>query len=246
MNKKIGFTAFLLSLLALVVLASSTPSEQQSFNKTIEVSGTGVVKATPDEARIMIAVVSEALTAKEAAEINSENMTNVFDELNKSGIADVKTRHYSITPIYKWVEEETLKGKERKSVIVGYRVTNLIEVVCKPANAGKAIDAAIKGGANRIDSISFQLSEELREKAYSEALRKAISNAKNKASIVAEEMGIASIYPVKISVEEHYWRYTYPVKYPVPIPPPLPETAPTPITPSEVEVRAGVRIVYAF
>jgi hypothetical protein len=232
MNKKIF--ACLIGLLALVALAySPSLSEPQAFNKTIEVSGDGVVKATPDEACIMIAVVSEASTAKEAAEMNSENMTGVFNELKKAGIADIKTRHYSITPIYKFEE------KEKK--LIGYRATNLIEVLCKPEEAGKAIDAAIEGGANRIDSISFQLSEELREKAYSEALRKAVKNAKSKAEVVAEQMGIASIHPVRISVEE-YWRY------PTPTPTPMivREAVPTPITPSEVEVRASVRIAYAF
>jgi uncharacterized protein YggE len=248
MNKRIGFAAgLLLGVIVLVALAmflSPSLSEQQAFNKTIEVSGSGVVKTTPDEAHMLIAVVSEALTAKDAAEMNSENMTTVFDELKNSRITDVKTRHYSITPIYKWVEEETLKGKEQKSVIVGYRSTNMIEVVCKPEDAGKAIDAAVKGGANRIDSITFQLSEELREKVYSDALSKAVKNARNKADVVAGEMGIVSIYPVKISVEDYYPPI---VRIPMAVEGvPIPTPAPTPITPSEVEVSASVRIVYAF
>jgi uncharacterized protein YggE len=246
MNKKIGFAAgFLLAVIVLVALAlvfSPSLSEEQAFNKTIEVSGSGIVKTTPDEAHVMIAVVSEALTAQDAAAMNSENMTNVFDALKKAGIGDVKTRQYSITPIYEWVEEVTLEGKTQKSVIVGYRATNLIEVVCKPEDAGKAIDAAVSGGANRIDSISFQLSEALQEKAYSDALRKAVTNAQSKADVVAGEIGIVSIYPVKISVEDFYlpvYRIAAPMEA-------APTPAPTPITPSEVEVSASVRIVYAF
>ncbi|MBE0517451.1 MAG: SIMPL domain-containing protein [Methanophagales archaeon] len=246
MNKKIGFAAgLLLAVIVLVALAlvfSPSLSEEQAFNRTIEVSGSGIVKTTPDEAHVMIAVVSEALTAQDAAAMNSENMTNVFAALKKAGISDVKTRQYSITPIYEWVEEVTLEGKKQKSVIVGYRATNLIEVVSKPEDAGKAIDAAVSGGANRIDSISFQLSEALQEKAYSDALRKAVNNAQSKADVVAGEMGIVSIYPVKISVEDFYlpvYRITAPMEA-------APMPAPTPITPSEVEVSASVRIVYAF
>ncbi len=193
----------------------------------------------------MIAVVSEALTAKDAARMNSENVTNVFNALRRAGIEDVKTRHYSITPIYEWVEEVTLEGIRHKSVIVGYRATNLIEVVSKPEDAGKAIDAAVKGGANRIDSISFQLSETLRETAYSDALRKAVKNAQSKADVVAGEIGVVGMYPVKISVEDYY--PFYPIYwFPDPMldaPMPAP---PTPIIPSEVEVGARVRIVYAF
>ena len=246
MDKKIGFAAGLLLavivLVALAIVFSPSLSEEQAFNKTIEVSGSGIVKTTPDEAHVMIAVVSEALTAQDAAAMNSANMTNVFDALKKAGIGDVKTRQYSITPIYEWVEEATLEGKKQKSVIVGYRATNLIEVICKPEDAGEAIDAAVSGGANRIDSISFQLSEALQEKAYSDALRKAVKNAQSKADIVAGEMGIVNIYPVKISVEDYYlpvYRIAAPIEA-------APTPAPTPITPSEVEVSASVRIVYAF
>jgi len=204
MNKKLGVAAgILVVVIVIVVLATLFPpsvSEEQAFNKTIEVSGSGIVKVTPDEVHVMVAVVSEALTAQDAAAMNSENMTEVFAALKKAGISEVKTRQYSITPIYEWVEEYTLEGKRQKSVIVGYRATNLIEVVCMPEDAGKAIDAAVMGGANQIDSISFQLSETLSETSYSDALRKAVKNAQNKADVVAGEMGIVGVYPVKISV----------------------------------------------
>lgn len=247
MNKKLVFAAGLLLgmifIVAFALLLSPSVSEQEAFNKTIEVSGNGIVKTTPDEAHVLIAVVSEAVTAKEAAAINSANMTTIFTELKKVGFSDVKTLQYSITPIYTSIEEETLRGREQKSVIVGYRATNMIEVVCMPDGAGTAIDAAIRGGANRIDSIAFQLSESLQEQAYNEALRKAINNAESKADVVAENMGIARIYPVKITVEDYY----YPVyRISVPTEAPIPTPAATPITPSEVEVNARVRIIYAF
>lgn len=249
MNKKIGFAAGLLLgaiiVVALAMFFSPSLSEQQAFNKTIEARGSGIVKTAPDEARVLIAVVSEALTAKDAAAMNSANMTNIFAELKEAGMTDVKTRQYSLTPIYKWVEEETLTGKEQKSVIVGYRATNLIEVVCAPEDAGTAIDAAVTGGANRIDSISFQLSEALQEQAYSDALSKAVKNARSKADVVAESMGIASIYPVKVTVDDYYYPITVREAISVPVPVPAAEV-PTPISPSEVEVNARVIIVYAF
>ena len=246
MNKKLGFFAgILVIVMVIVILATLFPpsvSEQQTFNKTIEVSGRGVVKVMPDEVHVMVAVVSEALTAQDAAEMNSENMTKVFAALKKAGIGEVKTRQYSITPIYEWVEEVTMEGKRQKSVIVGYKATNMIEVVCMPEDAGKAIDAAVLGGANQIDSISFQLSETLSETSYSDALRKAVKNAQGKGDVVADEMGIVGIYPVKISVEDFYlpvYRIAAPTEGAA-------AQTPTPITPSEIEVSASVRIIYAF
>lgn len=249
MNKRIGFAAgLMLAAIVLVTLAmlfSPSLSEEQAFNKTIKVSGSGTIKTTPDEARVMIAVVSEELTAEDAAEMNSASMTKIFAELKEAGIRDVKTSQYSITPIYSWIEEETLTGKEQKSVIVGYRATNSVKVVCEPEEAGTAVDAAVRGGANRIDSISFQLSDALRERTYNDALRKAVSNARSKADVVADSLGITRIYPVTVTVDEYYYM-DYP---PVPVPraaSAISEEVVTPITPSEVEVNARVSIVYDF
>ncbi len=249
MDKKLGFAVGLLLgvivIVALAMLLSPSLSEQEAFNKTLAVSGNGIVKVTPNEAHVMIAVVSEAVTAQEAAAMNSANMTNIFAELEAAGIADVETRQYSITPIYTWIEEETLRGKEQKSVIVGYRATNVIEAVCMPDDAGAAIDAAIHGGSNRIDSISFQLSEALQESAYSDALRTAVNNAKSKADVVADSMGIGRIYPIDISVEEFYSPVVRYLEASEAVPAPVAAPS-TPITPSEVEVNARVHIVYGF
>ena len=249
MRKNVLFAAGLLLgivlVVALAVFLTPSVSEQEAYNKTIEVSGSGLVKVTPDEARVLIAVVSEAKTAQEAAALNSANMTRIFDALKTAGITDVKTRQYTITPVYKWLEVQTLTGKEQKSEIVGYRATNKIEAVCGPDDAGTTIDAAVRGGANRIDSISFQLSESLQERVYHDALRKAVSNARSTADVVAENMGINRISPVRITVSDYY--YPIIVREAIPVPSSVPEGGgSTPITPSEVEVSARVSIVYTF
>ncbi|MBN1455367.1 MAG: SIMPL domain-containing protein [Methanomicrobia archaeon] len=249
MKKNVIFVAGLLLgmvlIMALAIFLSPSVSEQEAYNKTIEVRGSGLVKATPDEARVLIAVVNEAKTAQDAAALNAANMTRIFEELETAGITDVKTLQYSITPVYTWIEVETLRGKEQKSEIVGYRATNMIEAVCVPDDAGTAVDAAVRGGANRIDSISFQLTESLQERVYHDALRKAVSNARGKADVVAASMGIDRISPVRIVVEDYYY---YPiVRETLPVPSPVPAGGvSTPITPSEVEVSAQVSIVYAF
>lgn len=238
-----GLLAGVVLIVALALLLTPSVSEEGAFNKTIEVSGTGLVKVTPDEAHLMVAVVSEALTAQEAAAMNARNMTNIFAALKAAGISEAKTRQYALEPVYKWVEEQTLGGKEQRTVIVGYRATNLIEVVCRPDVTGTAIDAAVSGGANRIDSISFQLSEPAQDTAYQEALRKAIASARSKADVVATSMGIVTLQPVRISVEDSYY-------YPIPVPRYAAEAGgavySTPITPSEVEVTARVHLVYSY
>ncbi len=236
----IGFVLGIITIFALVAFVQPSAS-QQAFNKTIEVTGSGTVKVVPNEACVVIAVETEAKTASEATQSNAEKMGSVYAELKK--IVDessIKTRSYSLQPIYEWVEESTTMGKKQRKGIVGYRAVNKIEVICEPDKAGDVVDAAIMGGANRIISITFRISEEQREKAYSEALKKAIGDAKVKADVIASEMGLKSYYPVRVIVGEVY--------HPMPMPVPYMEerVAKTPVVPSEVKVGAKVRIVYVF
>jgi len=61
--------------------------------------------------------------------------------------------------------------------------------------------------------------------------------------VVAASMGIATIQPVRISIEDYYY-------YPIPVAKYAAEAGgaaySTPITPSEVEVTARVHLVYSF
>jgi len=256
MSKKIkfltGISFILIIIIALAIFSNpiTSFSEPQSFNETITVNGIGSIETSPDEVRIRISVVSELETATDAAEMNSINMTAVFLELRKIGIDDVETKHYSITPIYRWVEIQDDNNRERigkDRVLIGYRAINIIEVVCNPENAGIAIDAAIRGGANRIDSISFQLSDSLRGEIYNDALTKAVNNAKNKAETVAKAIGITEIHPIEIIVMDDYRWDFHDMRHPSFAMSPMVEAEfDTPIIPSDVKVLANVKIVYAF
>ena len=236
-----GFVLGIIAILVVIAFTGQSESYQQDFNKTIEVTGNGVVKAVPDEAHIVIAVETEAKSASEASQLNAEKMNNVYQELKK--VVDensIKTRSYSLQPVYEWIEEVTVVKKQRRE-IVGYKATNMIEVICKPEKSGDVIDTAIDSGANRINSITFTLSEEQREVVYSEALKKAVRDAKTKAEVIVSEMGIESYHPVRVIVGGVY--------YPVPMPAYYIEgdvVQKTPIAPSDVEIKAEVRIVYAF
>ncbi|AEA47802.1 SIMPL domain-containing protein [Archaeoglobus veneficus] len=243
-GKKFLLAAVLALVLAIVAVSGSQSiATSQNFNKTISVTGTGVVKAEPDEAHVAISVVTEAKNASKAAELNAERMNAVFKEImSVVGEEAIKTRSYSIEPIYEWVEESDGIIKKQRSEIVGYRVSNTVEVTCNPSKAGSVIDAAVRGGANRIVSIYFQLSEERRSELYKEALKKAVRSASEKVEAVAEEMSVDSYYPVRISIGDVY----YPSVVPYPVKAEVMEAVPTPIAPSEVEVRASVHIVYAF
>jgi hypothetical protein len=233
MKARYGLLLIPVALLIVAIAFAGGNANTGEFNKTIEVYGNGYAALPPDEARIIVAVQTEAKTAKEAAEQNAKKMTAVHDALaNLVGEENIKTLSYSIQPVYEWDE------KGRKSVIVGYRALNRIEVKCSPTMAGDVVDTAVARGANKIDSISFGLSEEARNEAYDEALKNAVRDAKDKAKIVAEELEIGYYQPVKVEVG---YQPVYPVYRA------YAEKAETPISPpTEIEVSASVKIIFGF
>ena len=240
-----GLAAFIILVLAFQNLAANSDAVAIG-NGTIEVSGFGKVSVEPDEGHVIVSVEVEAAKASDAASKNAEIVNRVIAKIKAVGVENVKTKSYRVEPIYQWVEEpiepvgknEPSKGVVKRSEIVGYRAYTSLEVVADPKMTGKVIDAAMEGGANRIDSVFFTLSDDARKEAYEAALRKAVGDAKSKAEVVAEELGIENYRISKVTVGYGY------------IPRPVYEakaaSAQTTIIPSEVEVSATVNLIYEF
>jgi|Deesub1362A_J573_1020465.scaffolds.fasta_scaffold00125_59 hypothetical protein len=254
MNRKkagflVGLTAGLFAFLIVAVLLQTSiepvKSQETKFNGTLEVNGYATVYAEPDEVNVVLAVVTEAENAQDASSNNAEKMNAIYNELRKLKIPEknIKTTGYRIEPIYQWVEESTGFTKTQKNIIVGYRVTNKISVTSEPDMAGKIIDAATRAGANRIDGITFGLKEDTRKKYYDDALRMAVQDAKGKAEVVANELGIDSIKPSKIVVEGSYYR---PVPFQALYKSEAGMDASTPVSPSDVQISSSVYITYEY
>jgi hypothetical protein len=240
-----GLTAFIVLVLAFQNLAADSDAVATG-NGTIEVGGFGKVSVEPDEGHVIVSVEVEAAKASDAASKNAEIVNRVIAKINAAGVENIKTKSYRVEPIYQWVEEpiepvgknEPGKGVVKRSEIVGYRAYTSLEVVADPKMVGKVIDAAMDGGANRIESVFFTLSDDARKDAYEAALRKAVGDARSKAEVVAEELGIENYRISKVTVGYGY------------IPGPVYEVkaayAQTTIIPSEVEVSATVNLIYEF
>jgi|GEM_PF-902388 hypothetical protein len=243
-----GLAAFIFLVLMFQNLAANGDATAMG-NGTIEVGGFGKVSVEPDEGHVIVSVEVEAAKASDAASKNAEIVNKVIAKIKATGVENIKTKSYRVEPIYQWVEkpiepiesipyESSKGGVVKRSEIVGYRAYTSLEVVAHPEMVGKVIDAAMEGGANRIDSVFFTLSEDARKDAYEVALRKAVGDAKNKAEVVAEELGIENYRIAKVTVGYGY------------IPAPVYEvkavSAQTTIIPSEVEVSATVNLIYEF
>jgi len=152
------------------------PSEQ-----TISVSGSATASSNPDTLVIVLGVESEAKTANESLSENSNSLNSVISSLTNSGLSedDIQTSNFSIYPMYDSIKD--FNGNWQQ-VLTGYRVSNILSIQTdKIDSAGDIIDAAVSSGANRVDNVSFQLSDEKSQKISDDLIADAINDATQKA-----------------------------------------------------------------
>ena len=145
---------------------------------TISVSGSATASSEPDTLIVVLGVDSEAKTANESLSQNSNSLNAVISSLTNSGISedDIQTSNFRIYPLYDFSDSED------KQILIGYRVSNMLSIQTdKIDSAGNVIDIAVSSGANRVDNVSFQLSDEKSQKISDDLISNAILDATQKA-----------------------------------------------------------------
>ena len=141
----------LLTLLALAPLqALPALAHDEPQKRTISLVATGAVKATPDKVDISTGVTSEAKSAREALDQNTEAMAKVVEALKVDGIEpkDIQTTNFSVSPVYEQRKEGTAP------FVAGYRVTNAVRITVRDTKKlGAILDKVVSLGANQVDSI---------------------------------------------------------------------------------------------
>jgi uncharacterized protein YggE len=177
-------------LLAAIPLQISTPQlaaqqavQTETPQRTLNVSGTSKISAQPDVAVVTVGVETEASTASEALSQNSDKMSSVVNALTKAGVAaaDVQTQVVQLQPIYQQPQPGTTTPMTTTlPTLIGYTATNLVQVrVRELDNLGSTLDAVVQAGGNRIEDISFELSDpsavldQARQAAWNDAQHKA-------------------------------------------------------------------------
>ncbi len=153
-----------------------------SDEKIISVTGTANTSVEPDLLVITFGMETQEITANQALDANSQNMTGIIDAIKLTGITEdeINTSRFNIYPVYEGYEDPITK--RWKQDLTGYQVTNTITV--ETANltlAADIIDGAVTAGANRVENVSFTLSPEKHMQLKDDLIEKAIMNAQTKA-----------------------------------------------------------------
>lgn len=159
---------------------------------TITVIGAGQASAVPDLALLSVGVETTGETAGDALTANSDAARAVIDALTESGIErrDIQTERLSVSPVY-------TQDRDRSTppVLSGYRVVNQVGIRVRDVGMlGAVIDQTVSAGANRVDSIRFDLSDP--DAALADARRAAIADALDQAALYADAAGV-SLGPIR-------------------------------------------------
>jgi uncharacterized protein YggE len=179
------------------------PPTTEDTPRTITVSGMGEINAQPDVAVVNLGVETQAESASEAIDQNNGQMQALIDALTAAGIAEenIQTQVVRLSPQYANQQPLPPQPTEQApstppqtgpSEILGYVAVNTVQVRVEDlANVGTILDAAIQAGANRVDGISFEISDtgELMQQARETAWQDALQKAEQLAELAGAELG---------------------------------------------------------
>lgn len=164
--------------------SACTIRPEQKAARTVSVTGTGEVKVENEKAEISLSVLTRSNDILQASEENARKMEAVQKAVIDAGISrnGIQTSGFHINQETSYVNGRTILGQ--------YTVSNRIKIsVGQIEKTGAVIDAAIKAGANKFDSVSFSAVKT--EDAEKQARILALRNAEQKAATLVSTSGAA-------------------------------------------------------
>ncbi|MEE6210972.1 SIMPL domain-containing protein [Salarchaeum sp. III] len=224
-------TKKLLSVLGLVVLvatagclggAQAATGDDESA-KTIDVSGSDTIYATPDQVVLHVAVEASGDSASDVRDQLDAAAADLTSSLKAQGVAseDIVTSRYDLS-VRDRETGETYRG------VHAFRVTS-----GDVENAGFLVDVALSNGANRVDGVQFTLSEDTREDLHRQALAAAVADARGDADALAAAANLSVTGVQTVSTSDVGYVYSGGVS-----------TASTEIREDSVAVTASVSVSF--
>ena len=192
------------SLLSQQTGSSSSPVQIPAETmRTINVTGSGVVIATPDIGYLNIGVHTEDFDSDAAVNQNNNLTRSVKDALRGYGVEDkdIQTSNFSI---YLQAPFSGVSGDPSKII-----VDNTVLVTVRNLNdLSKMLGEAIRSGANNVYGMSFDIVDKsaLQEEARVKAMQNADQQAQQLASLAGGIPGkVTSVTVVTNSINNPYY-----------------------------------------
>lgn len=234
-STRVALTIALAALIPAVAAAQTTTATPP----VIVAQGSSAIKVAPDQAWITVAVETRDAKAPEARRLAAVSMTSVMAALKKTGLADdaIRTTGFSLNPDYEYVS-----GRQRMR---GFIVTNQVQVrIDDIAQVAEVLDAAgalaLAPSSNlTIANLRFDL--KTRTQVERDASKLAVQDALESARAMAEGAGVAlgrisRIDSMGVSPKFQDAPQMMAMRGAAV------DAVSTPISPSEIEIRASVML----
>lgn len=172
-------------LILFVLVTTMVQSQEMKQIPTINVSGEGKIKVTPDQAAISISVETKGVKAIDVKKENDTKIEAVLKYIKKMAIAkeDYQTQRVSLYPNYDYEKKKT-----------SYIATQTVIVLLKDLNKYDTLmDGLVDLGINRIDNVEFKSSkiDQLQSDARKLAIKDAKAKAEDFVSVLNQKVGKA-------------------------------------------------------
>ncbi|MCB9810628.1 MAG: SIMPL domain-containing protein [Candidatus Nomurabacteria bacterium] len=195
-NRFLGTVALVALVIALASYATYTLKQSKYLYTgpvTISVSGVGEVAAVPDLGWFNFSVTAKGDDAAAAQEASGSKINSIIAYLKDSGVEekDIKTENYNLYQKYRYEAEVCPEGSlcPQKRVPDGYEVSQMITVKVRDIDTAGSLIAGVGDlGATNISGLQFKIDDT--DNLKIEARAQAIADAKAKARVLANELGV--------------------------------------------------------
>lgn len=170
---------------ATLILTANTTAMAEETPRLIAVTGTGEIAVNPDRAIVNMGIEDRNLVLDEAREEVNRTTRKVLDLAKSLGIDDkyVSTTGANINPEYRYDNDRSVRR------LTGYRVFRNVSIDLRDLDKlGRLIEGAVDLGINQVSPPSMTLVD--RSTAEDDALKAAADDARRKAKLLAETLGV--------------------------------------------------------
>lgn len=170
---------------------------------SITVNSSEKVAVTPDIAEITYSVRTQAGTAADCQQQNTQSVSQVVSLLESLGIAEssIQTSDYYMNPVYSY--------SDNTPRLTGYEAITTLTVSDVPIEGlDNTLALSVANGINTIQSITYQASKY--DEGYQAALTAAVESARQKAQALAQAAGqqIGAVISIQETSGYSQARYT--------------------------------------
>jgi uncharacterized protein len=185
--------SILINLVIALLVGSQAYAQQQIMPPMVHVNGVGEIRVQPDQVVMNIGIEIRDQKLDQARKQVDARAAAIISYLKKQGVPakDIQTSFVNVQPIYEGVNY----GKASPSF---YQAQKTMVILIRKLDRFDEITTGLYDvGINRIDGISFQVSDI--EKYKAEARNRAVQNAKQKATSLTAQLGskLGRVYSIQ-------------------------------------------------